>query len=43
MGPATGEIVRDLYHGVEPKYDISGFTLSRFSGADLRSGETNIV
>jgi glycine/D-amino acid oxidase-like deaminating enzyme len=43
MGPATGEIVRDLYHGVEPKYDISGFTLGRFSDADLRSGETNIV
>jgi sarcosine oxidase, subunit beta len=43
MGPATGEIVRDLYHGVTPKYDISGFTLGRFSDTDLRSGETNIV
>jgi glycine/D-amino acid oxidase-like deaminating enzyme len=43
MGPATGEIVRDLYHGVTPKFDISEFTLSRFSDADLGSGETNIV
>lgn len=43
MGPATGEIVRDLYHGVTPKYDISGFTISRFHDADLRSGETNVV
>ena len=43
MGPATGEIVRDLYHGVTPKFDISGFTLSRFSDGDLGSGETNII
>ena len=43
QAPAVGEIVRDLYHGVTPKFDISGFTLSRFSDADLRSGETNIV
>jgi sarcosine oxidase, subunit beta len=43
MGPATGEIVRDLYHGVTPKYDISAFTLRRFDDADLRSGETNII
>jgi glycine/D-amino acid oxidase-like deaminating enzyme len=43
MGPATGEIVRDLYHGVTPKFDISGFKLSRFSDAELESGETNIV
>jgi sarcosine oxidase subunit beta len=43
MGPATGEIVRDLYHGVTPNYDISGFTLSRFHDADLGSGETNVV
>src|SRR6476620_2844306 len=32
MGPATGEIVRDLYHGREPGYDISAFTLDRFAG-----------
>ena len=31
MGPATGEIIRDLYHGRVPHYDISGFTLDRFS------------
>jgi sarcosine oxidase subunit beta len=43
MGPATGEIVRDLYHGVTPRYDISGFTLSRFSEGALGSVETNIV
>jgi sarcosine oxidase subunit beta len=43
MGPATGEIVRDLYHGLTPNYDISGFTLARFDDIELGSGETNIV
>lgn len=43
MGPATGEIVRDLYHGLTPKYDISGFTLARFDDVELGSGEANIV
>ena len=43
MGPATGEIVRDLYHGKEPRYDISAFTLDRFAHTDVAAGETNIV
>jgi sarcosine oxidase subunit beta len=43
MGPATGEIVRDLYHGKEPGYDISPFGLDRFACADITAGETNIV
>jgi sarcosine oxidase subunit beta len=43
MGPATGEIVRDLYHGKEPGYDISSFALDRFARADITAGETNIV
>jgi sarcosine oxidase subunit beta len=43
MGPATGEIIRDLYHGRTPGYDISGFTLDRFAVATTARGETNIV
>jgi sarcosine oxidase, subunit beta len=43
MGPATGEIVRDLYHGRQPGYDISAFALDRFTRPDLAAGETNIV
>ncbi|MFC0450385.1 NAD(P)/FAD-dependent oxidoreductase [Rhodococcus jostii] len=43
MGPATGEIVRDLYHGREPGYDISSFALDRFAQAGIAAGETNIV
>jgi sarcosine oxidase subunit beta len=43
MGPATGEIVRDLYHGKQPGYDISSFALDRFARADIAAGETNIV
>jgi sarcosine oxidase subunit beta len=43
MGPATGEIVRDLYHGAEPAYDISSFTLDRFAYAGIATGETNII
>ena len=43
MGPATGEIVRDLYHGKEPGYDISSFALDRFARTDIAAGETNIV
>ncbi|WP_440714040.1 NAD(P)/FAD-dependent oxidoreductase [Gordonia sp. FQ] len=42
MGPATGEIIRDLYHGREPGYDIADFRLDRFAPDRLR-GETNIV
>jgi sarcosine oxidase subunit beta len=43
MGPATGEIVRDLYHRVTPRYDITGFALDRFTNAEMRTAETNIV
>ena len=43
MAPATGEIVRDLYLGTEPGYDISEFTLDRFAQVDIAAGETNIV
>lgn len=43
MGPATGEIIRDLYHGRAPDYDISGFTLDRFADATTTTAETNIV
>ncbi|WP_232006227.1 FAD-binding oxidoreductase [Mycobacterium sp. 852013-50091_SCH5140682] len=43
MGPATGEIIRDLYHGRTPDYDISGFSLDRFAAATTVRGETNIV
>jgi FAD dependent oxidoreductase len=42
MGPATGEIIRDLYLGQEPGYDISPFTLDRFADVDVERGETNI-
>ncbi len=41
MGPATGEIIRDLYLGVEPGYDISDFSLDRFT--EGRCGESHIV
>ena len=43
MAPATGEIVRDLFHRTTPKYDIRGFALDRFTDADVRPAETNIV
>ncbi len=42
MGPATGEIIRDLYLGREPAYDISGFDVRRFDTARL-GNERNIV
>ncbi len=41
MGPATGEIVRDMYLGIEPGYDITDFALDRFSGAHVT--ESHIV
>ena len=43
MGPATGEIVRDLYLGVTPQFDISEFTLDRFTDTAVGTAETNIV
>ncbi len=42
MGPATGEIITDLFHDREPGYDISAFRLDRFA-VDTPRGETNIV
>ncbi|MGR6964087.1 NAD(P)/FAD-dependent oxidoreductase [Geodermatophilus sp. URMC 61] len=42
MGPAVGEVVRDLYLGEEPFVDVSGLSAARFAGADARP-ELNIV
>ena len=42
QAPATGEIVRDLYLGVPPFCDVSGFDALRFAGAAERT-ELNIV
>jgi sarcosine oxidase, subunit beta len=43
MGPATGEIVRDLVLGREPHYDISSFDVRRFATATAGRSEHNIV
>lgn len=42
MGPATGEIVRDLVLDRTPAYDIDDFRLARFDRV-LATGEVNIV
>ena len=42
MGPAIGEVMRDLYLGRPPVVDVSPLTAGRFAGADLRP-ELNIV
>ncbi len=42
MGPAVGEVVRDLYHGRRPVVDVSALDLSRFGGSGARP-ERNIV
>ena len=42
MGPAIGEVLRDLYLRRQPFVDVSGFSVERFSGAGLRP-EANIV
>ena len=42
MGPAVGEVMRDLYLGRPPVVDVSSLTATRFAGADLRP-ELNIV
>jgi len=42
QGPAIGEVVRDLYLGVEPVVDVAPFTAERFVDGGLR-GEVNIV
>jgi sarcosine oxidase subunit beta len=38
----VGEIIRDLYLDVPPFCDVSGFDVSRFSGAAART-ELNII
>ena len=42
MGPAIGEVMRDLYLGRSPVIDVSPLTAGRFAGSDLRP-ELNIV
>jgi sarcosine oxidase subunit beta len=42
MGPAIGEVMRDLYLGRPPVVDVSPLTAGRFAGAALRP-ELNIV
>ncbi|MGH3359519.1 MAG: NAD(P)/FAD-dependent oxidoreductase [Nocardioidaceae bacterium] len=42
MGPAVGEVMRDLYLGNRPFTDISGLDADRFLGSALRP-ETSIV
>jgi sarcosine oxidase subunit beta len=42
MGPATGEIIRDLYHERPPGYEIGDFALDRFARARPAS-EVNII
>jgi sarcosine oxidase subunit beta len=42
MGPAVGEVVRDLYLGHDPFVDVTGLSARRFADADRRP-ELNIV
>ena len=42
MAPATSEVVRDLVLGKEPEFDISSFTVERFTRAALRR-EHNVI
>ena len=42
MGPAIGEVMRDLYLGRTPVVDVSSLTAHRFASSDLRP-ELNIV
>jgi sarcosine oxidase subunit beta len=42
MGPAVGEVVRDLYLGRETLVDVSGLDVGRFAAASVRP-ELNIV
>ncbi len=43
MGPAVGEVMRDLYLGVDPVVDVSALDLRRFESASANAGELNIV
>jgi glycine/D-amino acid oxidase-like deaminating enzyme len=42
MGPAVGEVMRDLYLGQAPVVDVSSLDVTRYSRTDLRP-ELNIV
>jgi sarcosine oxidase, subunit beta len=42
MGPAVGEVMRDLYLGRPPVVDVTSLSAARFAGAGLRP-ELNIV
>lgn len=42
MGPAVGEVVRDLYLRQKPVIDVSALDVERFANADIRP-ELNIV
>ena len=42
MGPAVGEVMRDLYLGRRPVVDVSGLDVRRFTDAGMRP-ELNIV
>ena len=42
MGPAIGEVMRDLYLGRTPVVDVSSLTANRFASSDFRP-ELNIV
>jgi sarcosine oxidase subunit beta len=42
MGPAVGEVIRDLYLGDRPFVDVSGLDVRRFAGDELRP-EWNII
>ncbi|HET7690857.1 MAG TPA: FAD-binding oxidoreductase [Nocardioidaceae bacterium] len=42
MGPAVGEVMRDLYLGRTPFVDVSGLTAERFEHSEIRP-ELNIV
>lgn len=43
QGPAIGEILRDLYLGVQPFVDISPLSADRFSSGGVLRPEANIV
>ncbi|MFK0244962.1 NAD(P)/FAD-dependent oxidoreductase [Amycolatopsis azurea] len=43
MGPAVGELVRDLYLGRVPAIDITGLDVGRFAGDRAVTREHNIV
>ena len=36
MGPAVGEVMRDLYLGGETFVDVTGLSAARFAGRDVR-------